>query len=195
MSSKISAVILAGGFGTRMGGEDKGLVLLRGKPLIQYSLDKVPVNLVNVYISANRNIKKYESFGFEVIQDQGEQGIGPLGGIYAALEKSCSEHLVVLPCDTPFLPKDIVNKLLCPLLNEDYDCTVACTEDLNGLRRYHPTCMAIKIKQKEILKKYLFGGGRKIMPWVKSQKYYNILFTREHDFANLNTYKELKNLE
>jgi molybdopterin-guanine dinucleotide biosynthesis protein A len=55
--------------------------------------------------------------------------------------------------------------------------------------------MAIKIKQKEILKKYLLGGERKIMPWVKSQKYHNILFTREHDFANLNTYKELKNLE
>ena len=80
-------------------------------------------------------------------------------------------------------------------INEDYDCTVACTEDLNGLRRYHPTCMAINIKQKEILKKYLSGGGRKIMPWVNSQNYYNILFTRERDFANLNTYKELKNLE
>lgn len=195
MSSKISAVILAGGFGKRMGGEDKGLVLFRGKPLIRYSLDKVPVNFENVYISANRNIKKYESFGFEVIQDQGEQGLGPLGGVYTALEKSCAKYLVVLPCDTPFLPKNIVNELLHPLLTEDYDCTVACTENFNGLRRYHPTCMAIKIKQKEVLKKYLFGGGRKIMPWVESQNFYHILFNRELDFANLNTYEELKNLE
>lgn len=195
MASKINAVILAGGFGKRMGGEDKGLVSFRGKPLIHYSLEKVPIDVENVYISANRNIKKYESLGFEVIQDQGLQGFGPLGGIYTAIEKSSAKHLVVLPCDTPFLPKDIVEKLLYPLLNEDYECTVACTDSLDGLRRYHPTCMAIKIEQKESLKKYLFAGGRKIMPWVASQKFCNVLFEREPDFANLNTYEELKNLE
>lgn len=115
MSDKfdVTALVLAGGEAQRMGGVDKGWQLYAGQPLIERMMALVKAVSVQQFISANRNLDRYQALADTVITDVVPwQGIGPLGGLYAALDKLYTTHLLVLPCDTPLFSSAALQHLL-----------------------------------------------------------------------------------
>ncbi|MEW8500460.1 MAG: molybdenum cofactor guanylyltransferase MobA, partial [Candidatus Thiodiazotropha taylori] len=109
--SDYTAVILAGGRGSRMGGNDKGLILFDGKPLIEHVVNTIAPQVGRLLINANRNMVEYQRFGYPVIRDELSGYQGPLAGIYSALEQITTSNLITVPCDGPRLPKDLVARL------------------------------------------------------------------------------------
>lgn len=109
--SAISAVILAGGRGARMGGEDKGLLPLAGKPMIAHVIERLAPQVGTLLISANRNLDAYRQFGLPVISDRIAGYCGPLAGLHSALSTITTDWLISTPCDTPFLPHDYVARM------------------------------------------------------------------------------------
>jgi len=103
-----TGIILAGGKSSRMK-EDKGLMLLDGKPMIQYVIDVLKPLLDEIIIISN-NID-YEQFGYPVYPDVIKEK-GPLAGLYTGLFHSQSEINIVLSCDVPFVNKDLISFLL-----------------------------------------------------------------------------------
>ncbi|WP_428608182.1 molybdenum cofactor guanylyltransferase MobA, partial [Sedimenticola sp.] len=109
--SKITAVILAGGMARRMGGQDKGLIDLDGRPLIAHVLERIQPQVAQVVINANRNLEQYAAFGHPVISDTLSDFQGPLAGFLAVMQQIDSDFIVTLPCDGPCLPDNLVERL------------------------------------------------------------------------------------
>lgn len=109
--SEISAVILAGGRSQRMGSQNKGLIPLGGQALIAHVIARLSPQIPRIVISANHDLDAYREFGLPVIPDQIGDHPGPLGGIYSALQTENSEWLITVPCDTPILPDDYVQRM------------------------------------------------------------------------------------
>lgn len=107
----VAAVVLAGGRGTRMGGVDKGLQALDGRPLAQHVLEALRPQVAEVCISANRHAEAYRALGAEVIADAWPDFRGPLAGLHAALARGTHDWWLAAPCDTPGLPADLVARL------------------------------------------------------------------------------------
>lgn len=98
----VGAVILAGGRATRMGGEDKGLVCLKGKPLVCRAAEKLMPVCAHVVVSANRNLAAYRALGLTVVTDSLENFPGPLAGWLSAMDALTTDYVVSIPCDVPF---------------------------------------------------------------------------------------------
>ena len=88
-----------------MGGEDKGLVLLRDRPMIQWVLDRLSPQVAKILISANRNKAQYGELGYRIVVDTANNFQGPLAGIAAALAQTDTPWLVSVPCDSPLMRK------------------------------------------------------------------------------------------
>lgn len=110
-STDITALILAGGLATRLGGVDKGLQPLQGKPLIEHVLDRLQAQCPNIVINCNRNSDRYRAYGCPLIGDLLPEHPGPLAGLHAALHKGYSALLATVPCDAPYLPEDLIARL------------------------------------------------------------------------------------
>lgn len=111
----IGAIVLSGGKSSRFG-EDKGLFLFKGKPLIQHSLDIIKNYTSDIQIiSAN---KEYERFGFNVIPDILSEK-GPMGGIHAGLKNAKNDINIVLSSDTPFISTEFIDLLLDNYKNQE----------------------------------------------------------------------------
>ena len=126
----IPCVILAGGKGKRMGGKEKGLINLLDRPLISYVLEKVSGKAAPIALNINTNFEKFKNFGYEILEDPLKGHLGPLVGILASLNwaKNIKQKWVLtLPCDTPFLPQNLIESLL-KVKNEnpDLDLVIAC---------------------------------------------------------------------
>ncbi len=106
----ITGVVLAGGAGRRMGGQDKGFVSWSGAPLIHCALQRV-AGLPQVLISANRSLDRYRALGHEVVTDLDEGFAGPLAGLRAAFRRAAQPWVVSVPVDAPCLPPDLVARL------------------------------------------------------------------------------------
>ena len=109
--SDISAVILAGGRSARMGGQDKGLLQLAGKPMIAHVIERLAPQVGTLLISANRNLEAYRQFGLPVISDRFADYCGPLAGLHSAMSTISTAWLISAPCDTPFVPHDYVARM------------------------------------------------------------------------------------
>jgi molybdenum cofactor guanylyltransferase len=118
----ISAVVLAGGRGQRLGGQDKGLVTIQGQPLITHILARLRPQAATIFINANRNIDVYAEFGVAVITDTTPDYRGPLAGLAVALRACPSPYLLCVPCDAPLFPLDLGARLFAAL--GDYDMSV-----------------------------------------------------------------------
>lgn len=109
----LTGLILAGGKGQRMAGADKGLQLYCGRPLIAYSVELQSPFVDKVIISANRNIEQYRCFADRVVTDVEElSDVGPLAGVYAAIESVATSHILLLPCDTPKVSPQAIEALI-----------------------------------------------------------------------------------
>jgi len=155
---KITGLILAGGRGRRVDNQDKGLLCLKAKPMIEHQLEWFSQQVDNVIISANRNIKKYESYGFPVIQDANlnETFPGPLEGLLQALKNCSTEWLFVQPVDMPMMPNDTL-KQLCRRVK-----TKQKAYYLQSTKRSHYLSMLISKKSLSDLSDYLATDNRRV---------------------------------
>src|SRR5919197_5324771 len=107
----VSGIVLAGGLGRRMGGVDKGLQLLHGRPMIAHVLARLAPQVDEIVINANQNLERYAAFGHRVVSDRISGFAGPLAGLHAGLEAISQPLALTVPCDSPFLPSDLVARL------------------------------------------------------------------------------------
>jgi molybdopterin-guanine dinucleotide biosynthesis protein A len=183
--TSITGLILAGGQGRRMGGVDKGLQLLRGKPMAQWAMERLAPQVDEVLINCNQNLDAYARFGYRLVPDQVGGFAGPLAGLHAGLKAAAHPLVVTVPCDSPFLPEDLVSRL------NDYidknDLAVAKTGD-----QPHPVFSLVRKDVLDSLEAFLAGGGRKIDAWYASLRTVEVSFDDEADaFRNINTLEEL----
>lgn len=180
----VTTVILAGGQGSRMGG-DKGLQELHGRPLIAWVIDALRGQGAEIVISANDNVARYAAFGYPVIADTVPGYAGPLAGVHAAMQHAENEWVASAPCDTPFLPDDLIARLLAAAQDAEAAFAVA------GGRR-HPT---IAIYRKRVLPRldhYLAQGERRVGDWLHLLHAREAVFAVGASFININSREELE---
>ena len=188
---KISAVILSGGRATRMNGVDKGLVTLQQKPLIQHVIARLQPQVDEIVINANREIEQYQALGYQVLQDENTDFIGPLAGFSLGLQHAKHKFVLTVPCDSPILPLDLAQRLMAALLEHRADIAVVHSDE-----NTHPVFCLMKKSVLPSLTTYLARGERKVSAWQKSQKYVEVDFSDYADtFVNLNTLEDLAALE
>lgn len=187
----ISSIILSGGLATRMGGTDKGLVLLQQKPLVQYVIERLTAQTDEIIINANREISNYQAFNLPVLQDETPDFIGPLAGFILGLKHAKHDYLLTVPCDSPLLPLDLADRLFTSLIQQNADIAVAASDG-----HAHPVFSLCKTNVLPTLTNYLQLGGRKVSAWQKSLNYIEVDFSDNADaFVNLNTIEDLESLQ
>jgi molybdenum cofactor guanylyltransferase len=197
----ITAVILAGGRGSRMGGVDKGLQNFNGVPLALHTLLRLGPQVGHVMINANRNLAAYESFGVPVWPDSSGMGdyAGPLAGFMTALERCETPYLLTVPCDTPLFPQDLVGRLASAFANGNADFAVASAPEEDGQLRPQPVFCLMHTGMLESLAQFTKSGGRKIDAWTAQHRVVTVPFDKAgdepHAFFNANTLAELHRLE
>src|SRR5437660_7712009 len=111
VTAQITGIVLAGGQGRRMGGVDKGLVELDGRPLAAHVIARLAPQVSALVINANQNLERYAAFGHPVVPDAVGGFAGPLAGLHAGMTAATRSCVVTVPCDSPFLPLDLVARL------------------------------------------------------------------------------------
>jgi molybdopterin-guanine dinucleotide biosynthesis protein A len=187
----ITGVVLAGGMGRRMGGVDKGLLELHGRPLAAWVVDRLRPQVDHLLINANQNRERYAEFGCPVVADEIPDFAGPLAGLHAALSAASTPFVVTAPCDSPFLPETLVSRLFWALTAAAADLAVARTFD-----QPHPVFCLCRREVLPHLTEFLAGGGRKIDRWYATLKVVEVAFDDVADaFENINTREELGRFE
>lgn len=188
---EITGVVLAGGRGSRMNGKDKGLVIFRGKPMVNYALEALKSVTGQILISANRNIDIYAAYGYPVIKDQSGNFDGPLAGLHSALSYANTSYVMTIPCDSPFVNHMVLTRML-DAMNIG-SSSISTIHDGNRLQ----SAFIIVHRQLIVdLDKYLSDGGRKVETWLKR---HHLALADMSDFpelfVNINTTGELTQLE
>ena len=183
----ITGVVFAGGQGRRMGGVDKGLVELDGRALVAHVIERLAPQVGELVINANQNRDRYAAFGYPVVADVIPDFAGPLAGLHAAMAGATTPYIVTSPCDSPFLPADLVARLTLALTATPLDLAVARTFD-----QPHPVFSLVRTDVRPHLEAFLRGGGRKIDAWYATLRVADVRFDDEADaFRNINTAAEL----
>lgn len=205
--TEVTAMVLAGGRGTRMGGVDKGLQNFNGTPLALHMLMRLNLQedgpLGGAMINANRNLSAYEAFGAPVWPDVVGDFAGPLAGFLTGLERCETPLLMTIPCDTPLFPLDLASRLAWAMGQEDADIAMVTAPEAdrsgNVLLRPQPVFTLMRIELMESLAAFVDKGGRKIDAWTPQHKTVLVPFDRPNDhrqaFFNANTLADLQSLE
>lgn len=190
-NSDITAVILAGGQARRMDGRDKALLPLRGKPMLAYICETIQPQVGRLLINSNRPPEDYRDFSLPVISDTLPGHLGPLAGLLTAFENSSTDYVLTVPCDTPLLPADLVQRLSSTLLEQQAD--IATVRE-NGRR--HAAIMLARRSLIDNLRRYLDTGERRVQSWLEQQKLVEVDYS-DHGaaFMNINTPAELAQFE
>ena len=186
----ITGVILAGGRGRRMGGVDKGLQDLHGRPMVQWVINRLAPQVTHLLINANRNLERYAEFGYPVFSDEMPDYAGPLAGIQMALTHATTPLVATVPCDSPWLPADLVARLFNALQKSAADLAVAHTAT-----RIQPVfCLARRALLPQ-LTDYLATGRRKVELWHNMLNVCTVIFDEADEvnraFSNINTTEDL----
>ncbi|WP_153915116.1 molybdenum cofactor guanylyltransferase MobA [Shewanella sp. TC10] len=186
MSVQIDAVILAGGMARRMGGIDKGLVELSGKPMIVHTIERVKPQVNSIMINANRSQAEYAEFGYPVLSDLESGYLGPLAGMVTAMGQTQADLLLVVPCDSPMLPTDLCERMYASLKEADADIVVASDGE-----HHQPVVLLLKPHLKASMQAFLDAGDRKIFLWYEQHKYVVTSFADQPNaFVNVNTLEQ-----
>jgi len=190
-SPGITGVVLAGGLGRRMGRVDKGLQDLRGKPLVQWVIERFVPQVDELLINANANVETYARFGYRVIPDAIDGFAGPLAGLQRGMSEARHDRIATVPCDSPFLPHDLVSRLSSALEQHGADLAVAKTGE-----QPHPVFCLCRRRLLPGLTAFLAGGGRKIDTWYATLQAVEVSFDDDAAaFSNINTREELRTFE
>ena len=191
MTTKISGVILAGGQGRRMGSVDKGLQPFHGKPMVAHVLERFAPQVDEVLINANRNLEQYAAYGYRVVSDYIAGFAGPLAGLQCALAAASHPLVASVPCDSPFLPLDVVARLHAALADAGAQLAVVKTCD-----QPQPVFCLCQRDLLDHLTAFLHAGGRKIDTWYATLKVIEVPFDDQPAaFGNINTLDELRHAE
>ena len=184
-------MVLAGGLGRRMGGVEKGLIALRGRPLLAHVIDRLRPQVDELLLNANREIQRYEVFGLPVVGDVIEGCVGPLAGLHAGLVHATHDLVLSVPCDAPSLPGDLAPRLLARMESEGAELAIARSRG-----RIHPVFCLCRRALAADLEGYLEGGGRAVRTWVESRRHAIEDFDDEPAaFENINTIEDVRRLE
>ena len=205
MSNDITGVILSGGESRRMGGTDKGLHMLNGRPLVAHVMARIAPQVNELIISANRHHEQYALLGYPVVvdtllaapdaaanaaPDEAPRTAGPLAGLLAGFAAAAHPLVLFAPCDMPALPADLANRLLDALLSANADVAVAATAG-----NAHHVVLLAKREAQAHLAAYVAGGGRKAGAWYAGLKSVVVAFDDDAAaFVNVNTVEELARL-
>jgi molybdopterin-guanine dinucleotide biosynthesis protein A len=190
----ITGLVLAGGRGSRMGGVDKGLQLLAGRPLAQHALERLRAQVGPLLVSANRNAESYAALGAPVVADSLPDQPGPLAGMLAALQRCRTPYLAVVPCDAPDFPADLVARLAGALALHDAEIAMAATLAPGGGVQFQPVFCLLQATLRDSLAAYLAGGQRRVDRWTAQHRCVQVLFDDAQAFVNANTALELQRL-
>ncbi len=211
---QVSAIVLAGGRATRMGGLDKGLQLYQGKALVTHCVDRLKQQidgpLHTVMISANRHLDQYHLFGLPVFCDTVglaaqpnsqthllEQSSGPLAGMLTGLTHCTTPYLLTVPCDTPLLALDLATRLLSALIEQDADIAIVASPSVDkvGGLRGHPTMALMRSNLTLSLQDSLNRNEFKVSQWMHQHRLIEVAFNRPSDdlaaFTNINSPDQL----
>lgn len=170
-----------------MGGVDKGLQRLQGRTMVSWVKDRFAPQVTELLINANQNLAEYAKLGLPVIEDKVGGFAGPLAGLHRGLEMAAHSYVATVPCDSPFLPRDLVARLYAALHSGQAQLAVAKT----GAQAHPVFCLCERVLLPH-LGAYLQGGGRKIDAWYASLRVVEVAFDDEAEaFSNINTREEL----
>lgn len=190
----ITGVVLAGGLGRRMGadgaGDDKGLRPFRGRALAAHVVERLAPQVGALAINANRNVDAWRAFGLPVFGDRIEGFAGPLAGLHAAMSHATTPWIVTAPCDSPFLPTDLVERLAQGLGEAGAQVCVARTG-----AQPHPVFALVERALLEHLEAFLATGRRRIDAWYAPLRVAQVSFEDDAAFRNINTADELARWE
>jgi molybdenum cofactor guanylyltransferase len=208
MDHTITALVLAGGRGSRMGGVDKGLQLFNGVPLVAHTLQRLRQQsgdlILNAAINANRNLTTYQAMQVPVWPDAVmDEFAGPLAGFLTGLARCVTPYLLTVPCDTPLFPLDLAARLAAALDTGRHDIAMASAPELNGqgTSRVHaqPVFCLLRADLHSSLQQFMQTGGRKIDAWTAQHRTVLVPFDKSSDnpqaFSNANTLSELNGLQ
>jgi molybdenum cofactor guanylyltransferase len=182
-ASNITAVILAGGRGSRMSGADKGLIELNGKPLVAHILEQISPQVGSVLINANRNQEIYQQYSYPVIHDELADYQGPLAGFASGMQHARTSHILTLPCDGPEVAADMVQRMISALKQDNAELAVA-----HDGTRLQPVHALLPVSLLQSLQAFLDNGDRKIDLWYLQHKMALVDFSdTEQMFRNINT--------
>ncbi|WP_308495379.1 molybdopterin molybdotransferase MoeA [Duganella aceris] len=204
MKSKVTGLILAGGRGTRMGRVDKGLQPFQGATLAAHVLRRLAPQAAAVVVNANRNLPQYQALAgvAAVVPDAMGGYEGPLAGLQTGLQHCATELLLTAPCDSPFLPLDLAERLYAAMQAEGADLAVAVTMESDEqdpaaapYRQPHPVFSLLKADVLPQLDAYLATGARRMEGFFKTLRMAEVLFDDADAFRNINTLQELQRHE
>lgn len=159
---QVGGVVLAGGLSRRMGGVEKALLTLGGQPLIAHAVNRLKPQVASLILNANGDPARFAALKLEVVADQTDERPGPLAGILTALDWFAAhapniETVASLPADTPFAPRDLVDRLSAALAN-DAKAGVAVAQSRG---RRHPVIALWKIETVDTIRASLARDERK----------------------------------
>jgi molybdopterin-guanine dinucleotide biosynthesis protein A len=188
---QVTGVILAGGRATRMGGTDKGLVAVNGRPMIAWVLDALRPQVADVLINANRNHDVYGEFGSRVVDDGDSDFRGPLAGIASGMRAARTPWVAVVPCDSPLIHGDLVARL--------HEAAVASGSRIAAAHdgeRLQPVFALLARDLLDDLAGYLDDGERKIDRWYARHGFERVDCSDvAESFANINAPDDKRALE
>ena len=188
---EITAVILAGGLARRMGGQDKGLMMLNGQPMIEHVIAALIPQVGTLLINANRNLETYRSYGYPVIEDMMGDYFGPLVGMASGVQAAATPYLLSVPCDSPLLHPALAETLFRALEADQAEISVA-----HDGTRMQPVFALLRRELLPDLLAYLKNGGRKIDTWYAQHRLTLADFSDWPDtFLNINTTDDRIDLE
>ncbi|MFK8019619.1 MAG: molybdenum cofactor guanylyltransferase MobA [Pseudomonadales bacterium] len=187
----ISTLILSGGRGSRMGGKDKGLIEVDGKPLIALCANAAQEFSAQLIISCNRNTNQYSAYSKYIVSDNDGLFLGPLAGVHSAYDVCSSEWLFTLPCDMPAITSSCFFALEKALLSSQIDAQGTHQYDIavahDGKRRQNLVMLIRKRCLPSILD-YLASGERRVAGWQNQFRLLEVDCSAMTDtFQNLNT--------
>ncbi|VVE64034.1 molybdenum cofactor guanylyltransferase [Pandoraea anapnoica] len=200
--SDITGLILAGGRGQRMGGRDKGLQPFAGRPLVEHAIARLGPQVGALLISANRNRDAYAAaLGTDgadgVVSDEIQDFAGPLAGMLAGLRAACTDYVLTVPCDSPYLPDDLSERL-CAALNALPEADPDAPDSARPLAAYaataqgpHPVFALVHRSLADDLATTLAAGEHRVRAWLSRHKAVQVHFGDERPFYNVNTLDDL----
>ncbi len=191
-----AGVILAGGLATRMGGGDKSLLPLSGRPILSQVIDRLRPQVGAMALNANGDPARFAEFGLPVLADSVTGYAGPLAGVLAGLDwaaETGAESIVTVAADTPFFPMDLTDRLTTAARDADVSIALAATPDPKRGTARHPTFGLWPVALRDDLRAALNEGVRKVVLWTDRHGAATAHFEAEpfDPFFNINTPEDL----
>ncbi len=189
--SQVTGMVLAGGCGRRMGGEDKGLIAFNGRLMVNHIISRIQDKTPHILINANRNSSIYGRMGYRVVRDIRNGFLGPVAGIESGLKYAQTPLLWVVPCDTPLFPEDALERLLHAMYQEQVAAAYVVSDGQSL-----PVFCLLRSSLYANAVRYLDSGGRSMRGWLKEVGAAAVEWNGpQARFVGANSYSELSSME